>query len=163
MEKKPLSLILVMVLILGAIFMAGCDEIIDDDPMADPRDKFTGTWQTSETSTLYPQPTTFSVKVELDVNTAQIRLYNIYQLGQNTYAYAIVTGNSFTIPEQDVENMVIEGFAEMKNDNLIEIEYTVNDGADLDQVIGEMNRSLPASPSPQLALEGTELFHYRSI
>lgn len=162
--KKALFPILSITLIFSLVLTTGCDDIIDDDdPLADPREKFTGVWQTTETSTLYPQPTTFSIKVELDVNTAQIRLYNIYQLGQNTYAYAIVTGNSFTIPEQDVESMVIEGFAQMKNNNLIEIEYTVNDGADLDNVIGEMNRSLPALPSPQLALEGAELFHNRSI
>lgn len=135
---KILALIFVSVLF---VFTA-CEDIVDDeDPTAEPRDKFLGQWEATETSTLYPQPNTFQVNIEKDDNSAQIRLYNIYQLGTDMYAYALVTGNSFTIPQQTVNDMIVEGYGEMVTDNKIDIEYSVNDGADKDDVIGEMIRA----------------------
>ncbi|MCF8219488.1 MAG: hypothetical protein K9I29_05590 [Bacteroidales bacterium] len=138
---KILALIFVSVLVV----FTSCEDTIDDeDPTADDRDKFLGQWETTETSTLYPQPITFQMNIEKDDNSAQIRLYNIYQLGTDMYAYALVTGNSFTIPQQSVNDMIIEGYGEMVTDNKIDLEYSVNDGADKDEVIGEMIRANPS-------------------
>lgn len=149
MYQKYLLLLFLSVLV---VFTA-CDETIDDDdPTVEDREKFLANWETTETSTLYPQPITFQVSIEKDDNSAQIRLYNIYQLGTDVYAYALVTGSSFTIPQQSVNNMLIEGYGEMVTENKINIDYTVNDGADLDNVTGEMLRINPSLIGPYLAL-----------
>lgn len=153
---KKLQNYLFYMLLAGLLAFSACDEVIEDDPSTDEREKFLGSWTTTETSTLYPNPITFTVTVENDDNSTQIRLYNIYQLGTNVYAYAIVTGSSFTMPEQSVNNMIIEGYGEMVNENTIELEYTVNDGSDLDQVTGEMKKNVPSLPvpaGPNLALK----------
>ncbi|MGM0647361.1 MAG: hypothetical protein ACQESZ_03120 [Bacteroidota bacterium] len=152
---KKTTLLLVMLSALAFLFQA-CDEIIDDDdPTVDPREKFLGQWETTETSTLYPQPITFMMDIQEDVNSAQIRLYNIYQLGPNMYVDAVVTGDNFTIPQQTVDNLDVEGFGQLVNDNTIEIEYTVNDGADLDNVVGTMTNNAVSFPGPYLAFSGT--------
>lgn len=149
-QKYFLFLFLAVIVVFSA-----CDDIIDDDDSTvEDREKFLGNWETTETSTLYPQPITFQVSIEEDINSSQIRLYNIYQLGIDVYAYAVVTGTSFTIPEQTVNNMIIEGYAYMDGENKINIDYTVNDGADLDEVTGEMLRVVPTLlPSGNLAVK----------
>lgn len=149
-QKYFLLLFLAVILVFSA-----CDEVIDDDdPTVEDREKFLGNWETTETSTLYPQPITFQISIEEDMNSSQIRLYNIYQLGTDVYAYAVVTGSSFTIPEQTVNNMIIEGYASLDGENKINIDYSVNDGADLDDVTGEMIRMVPTLlPSGNLAVK----------
>lgn len=145
---------LAFIFLAVTVVFTACEETIEDeDPTADDRDQFLGQWETTETSTLYPQPNTFTMSIEKDDNSAQIRLYNIYQLGAGVYAYAVVAGNSFTIPEQSVNNMVVEGYGDLVSENKIEMEYTVNDGADKDEVISDMNRSNPSLLAVNFALK----------
>ncbi len=143
---------ILFILISGLLVLASCEEEIIDDPNIDEREKFLGDWETTETSTLEPNSFTFNMVIEPDVNSSQIRLYNIYYLGLDVYANALVTGSSFTIPQQNVNNMIIEGYGEMITETRIEMEYTVNDGADLNNVTGVMIKAVPSLPPPLLAL-----------
>lgn len=147
---KKIQNYLFFILLSALIAFSACDETIDDDdPGVEDREKFLGSWSTTETSLEYPQPITFTVTIEKDDNSAQIRLYNIYQLGTDVYAYALVTGNSFTIPNQNVSNMeIVDGYGEMVDDNTIELDYVINDGANQDTVTGQMKRNVPSLPAP---------------
>jgi hypothetical protein len=133
MKKRNLLIKLLMTLSIGVIlFSTSCE--LDNDPItSDPRDNFTGTWTVNETSSLYGT-NNYTVTISYDPNNStQVLISNFYHFGMEFNAYAITTINSITIPQQEVCNHNVQGTGQ-RDKNKITWNYTVNDGADLDQV-----------------------------
>ena len=108
-----------------------CTEEEDIANPSDDRDVFIGTWNVNETCIR----DSYSVEIVADPsNSAQILIKNFWLIGyQEKPPYAIVAGNTITIPKQFMcsnnENEV--SGSGIFNKNKIEWTYTVNDGADL--------------------------------
>jgi len=112
----------------------------DDDELLDARDKFTGNWNCTETATQNPNPITFSINITKDELTEnEVNIFNIYHLGMDEKARALVNVNNINIPSQIVCNMTIQGSGSYSQ-NKITILYYVNDGADIDTVNAVFNR-----------------------
>jgi hypothetical protein len=103
-----------------------------DTPFQDSRDVYVGSWDVIESGPAKG----YNVSIEKDPgNSSQILLYNFHNLLSQNYVYAIVTGDKFTIPRQEVGQLqiFIEGTAEyFSKDEMIEVEYSADDGAQLD-------------------------------
>lgn len=108
---------------------------IDDSDLINPqddRDLFLGTWNVNETC----NRGAYQVTITKDpTNSSQVIINNFWLIGSNEKApYAIVAGSNIVIPQQNIyndENTIVEGSGVLNKDNIIEWEYTVNDGADL--------------------------------
>ncbi|MFH0864666.1 MAG: hypothetical protein V1904_00620 [Bacteroidota bacterium] len=114
-------------------FLVSCDPDDNNPPDdTDPRDKFVGSWSCNENSS-QNGISTFTVTISLNTgNSTQIYLSNFYGLTSNQ-VYAVIAGNSATIPSQTVSTFTINGSGTMSSANTkIDWSYNVNDGADID-------------------------------
>lgn len=142
MGMRPSLKILFLLVLVGLIVHIGCEPDEPDDPTSDSRALWIGSWMAEETSTLYPNPITFTVKITADTSTDnKVWISNFYHLGSSPadIVSAIVTVSSITIPQQSVCDLVINGSGLMSG-KTINMSYYVNDGADLDQVTGKYTR-----------------------
>jgi hypothetical protein len=114
------------------LFTTACE--LDNDPVtSDPRDNFTGNWVVNEQSSLYGTNNyTVSIRKDPD-NSTQVLIANFYHFGTDFDAWAITTINSITVPQQIVCSHTVQGSGQ-RDKNKITWTYTVNDGADLDNV-----------------------------
>lgn len=127
--------------ILSPFLFTSCIED-DDDPFSDPVDKFLGSWKANESSTLYGGPFVYDVSITRNpTNSAEILISNFYMQGPNEKARALVTGNILTIMEQTICNgsITIKGSGQYLAGK-ITLNYTTNDGADLDHVTATYQR-----------------------
>lgn len=114
--------------------LVSCDPDDNNPPdNTDARDKFVGSWTCVENSS-QNGTSTFTVTISLNSgNSTQIYLANLYQLGTSQKFYAVIAGNSATIPSQTLNNFTINGSGTMSSTNTkIDWSYNVNDGADID-------------------------------
>ena len=116
------------IIILFAVIACTDESILNP---ADPRDQFIGSWNVNETCI----KDAYSVSIEKDTtNSSQVIIKNFWLIGFNEKPpYAIVTGNTLTIPSQ---TMCYSGSNSVKGSgllskNTITWSYSVNDGADL--------------------------------
>lgn len=127
--KKNFALGLLAAILL---FTFSC-ELIDDTDPDDPRDSFIGNWTVNEVSSLYGT-TNYSATIIYDPsNSTQVLIKNFYHFGMEIETFAITTSASITVPEQTVCNHQVKGKG-LLNKSKIEWTYTVNDGADIDDV-----------------------------
>jgi len=128
--KKNLALILTGIMLM---LVWSCELIEDPDP-ADPRDNYTGNWTVNEVSSLYGT-NNYNVSIIYDPgNSTQVLIKNFYHFGMEIETFAIATNASLTVPEQIVCNHTVKGKGTLSTKNKIEWTYTVNDGADVDNV-----------------------------
>lgn len=117
------------------IFINSCGPGPDPgpEPTADPRDKFTGNWNCSETSNLNGN-STFQVTISLSsTNTAQILFANFNHLGTTPKIYGVVASNYVEIPAQTVNSLDVRGSGNYNtSDSKIYWNYYIDDGADID-------------------------------
>ncbi len=117
--------------LLFTLFIFSCTEESDIFNPVDDRDAFLGTWNVDETCNRIPYQVTI---VKDPTNSSQVIITNFWLIGPDEKApYAIVAGNSIVIPQQNIynnEKTIVKGSG-ILNKNIIEWEYTVNDGADL--------------------------------
>ncbi|MFC2111129.1 hypothetical protein ACFLQ5_01615 [Bacteroidota bacterium] len=133
---KKITKLFFTIIIITTIMFSACDPD-DEDPILNTSDYYVGTWLAEETSTLYPDPITFTVEIKADAITeGQVFIYNFYHLGNADAdkVTAITSSSSITISPQTVCNNVINGEGTLSG-NKIMWSYYVNDGADIDHVI----------------------------
>jgi len=134
---KTLSRFLALAFFTFMLFHTGCQPDEPDEPTTGSvRDKYLGNWMAEETSTQYPNPITFNVKITADPdNDKQVLISNFYHLGSAPAdrVKAIVTTTSLNLPQQTVCDVMINGSGAYSA-NKITWNYYINDGADIDQV-----------------------------
>lgn len=110
-----------------------CEEILIDDPFADPVEKFLGNWESTETVDPPDGLWIYDVVISRNPqNSTEILISNFNLQGSRERARAMVTGNRLIIPTQLIcDNTIrIEGSGTYSNGE-ITLSYTTNDGADL--------------------------------
>ncbi len=121
------------------ILLHSCGTEIDDI-FTDPAEKFLGKWKCEEESEIYGSGYVFDVVITKNPdNSSEILIANFYHQGMNEKARALVTGNILTIMEQTIcdDTIIIKGGGRYK-DGEVHMEYTANDGADLDHVTARL-------------------------
>ena len=89
--------LVVIILIAGA---TGCEKFTEDNPYTDDRDAFLGEWICTD-SPLKNGQGVYSVIITADPdNSAQVKIQNFFQLGNDARPYAIVTRATITVPVQ---------------------------------------------------------------
>ena len=127
---------LVLLSFLAMFLFQGCVDELLDDPFADPVEKFLGNWRAEESSTVYGQGYVYTVVISRNPqNSSEILISNFYYQGVHEKARALVTGNTLTIMRQKIcDNTIeIQGSGTLSGGR-INLQYTADDGADLDQV-----------------------------
>ena len=131
---------IIAVMTIGTtVFLASCAKD-EQDPTGtgDARDKFTGSWTCSEHSALQGN-STYSMTIVKDPGSgSQVIASNFYNLGSSTSTYISISGNSMTIPHQNIitttgDTTVVSGSGSYSNDNL-SFNFSANDGQNVDQV-----------------------------
>ncbi|MBE0663037.1 MAG: hypothetical protein IH597_11285 [Bacteroidales bacterium] len=118
-------------LVVSLLFCFTACEIVDDDPDADLRDRFVGTWRFDETEVKSNQAF-YNVDIAYDPsNSSQVVLTNFANVGSFHSAYGIVTEDRITIPAQTVASLTISGIGNLTTNSTMTWTYAVNDGADL--------------------------------
>jgi len=138
--------ILIMIFLVAVFSLTSCepdkDENDNNTSYNDTRDKFVGSWNCVENSSQFGQ-NTYNVTISLNPNnSSEILIANIYHLGFDEKAYAIVNNISVTIPFQYVCNNTntIKGNGLLSGNNKINWTYYVDDGADIDTCIAVYTR-----------------------
>lgn len=108
---------------------------------SDPRDVYVGTFRCNETSSLIGTTPPFDVVITKSTTASdQILIYNIYNLGSNTKAYAIIQGSQVTIPNQPVAGNFIQGTGTLQTAVTLALTYTVNLGGTTDNVSATLTK-----------------------
>ncbi|MCF8232797.1 MAG: hypothetical protein K9J27_11465 [Bacteroidales bacterium] len=138
---KKFKLLFPVLIALG-LFNTGCEETDDFLPNenSDPRDEFIGKWNCNETELKSTEDFTVTIQKDPD-NSSQVLLQNFALLGQNKYPYGLITGDKITLPEQETGNVTIkDASGELVDENKIEWEYTLFDGADENKYVATFTR-----------------------
>ena len=134
--RIPLYIGLLAVAIAG---LPGCAKEDSGDPNipGSDRDKYTGSWLCKETYSGSSNPNTFTINIQKHGADDTLYVYNFNNLGSSDYAIWLVSGNSVTIPNQDVSSTQVNisgsGFY---NDGELDLTY-FSDG---DQVSANCTR-----------------------
>ncbi|HHN48441.1 MAG TPA: hypothetical protein ENN08_05860 [Bacteroidales bacterium] len=128
--KNKSSILIVLLIFLPALFVS-CELDEDDDPLADIRDKFIGTWRLNE-SEAKSSMAFYDILINIDPgNTSQVLIRNFANTGSNRTVYGIVTTNQITVPAQTIASLDVSGLGVLTSNNRMNWTYSVNDGADL--------------------------------
>jgi hypothetical protein len=114
---------------LMALLMISCDELLDDPVDADVRSRLEGIWSVEEDSQLFSKTNYLAEISKHPWDSNRIYIDNIYNV--DSYAEAIVSGRTLTIPDQVMDGgFRIQGTGTVSKDyDLINWEYTVDDGS----------------------------------
>ena len=123
----------VLLTAVSLLLITSC-ELMENPDDTDPRDNYLGTWTVNEVSTLYGTNNYSAIIIYDPGNSTQVLIKNFYHFGMEIETYAIATTGTITIPEQTVCSHAVKGKGTLLNKNKIEWTYTVNDGADIDNV-----------------------------
>jgi hypothetical protein len=132
--KKIIKYTFVLLTLASVFFSCNPDDTNNTpQPNVDPRDKFVGSWLCNEHSHQMGN-SSFTVPISKDINnSSQIALANFYQLGSSQKVYGVVTNNTVTISNQTVSGKSVRGSGTItNNNNTINWNYYVDDGADID-------------------------------
>lgn len=125
-----------MTLSVGLVACADEDPI---EPDTDPREKFVGSWTVSE-EVAGTASGTYPSTVSLDsANSAQIRISNIFNLGNAVSVSASVSGNNLSIGSQTVSGISIAGTGSFLANSFV-LNYTANDGSVTESVKATYSR-----------------------
>ncbi len=128
--KSKSSILIVLLAFLPVLFVS-CELDEDDGPLADPRDKFIGTWRLNE-SEAKSSMAFYNILISIDPgNTSQVLIRNFANTGNQHAAYGIVTSNRITVPAQTIALLDVSGSGVLASNNRMNWTYSVNDGADL--------------------------------
>lgn len=131
-----------MLPLLSLLLFNACTDELDFDPFADPADKFLGTWKAEESSLVYGDGFVYTVNIRINPdNSSEVLISNFYYQGEAVEARALVTGNTLTIMQQSIcdDSIEIQGSGTYASEK-INLEYTANTGADLDEVTAVYTR-----------------------
>ena len=117
-----------------SILIASCAKDDQLEPGGDERSKYTGTWNCKET-VQGQASTTFSISVSISGNSDTLLVSNFNQLGNSTQTLWLISGNSITIPSQQVTSVVLSGFGLYSNSKM-----TLNYSSDAETVTAECTK-----------------------
>jgi hypothetical protein len=128
---KRFKKIELVIAILISLVLFSCTDEDGNLDMGDDRDAFLGTWDVTEACS----KDSYSVTIVKDPsNSSQVIIQNFWLIGYNERPpYAIIAGSTITIPNQFMcynNSNEVSGSGSIDK-NTIELDYTVNDGADL--------------------------------
>lgn len=88
---------------IGLLGLQGCAEDDTGDPSipGSDRDKYVGNWLCKETYA-GSAPNTFTINIQKVGSQDTVFVYNFNNLGSSFYTIWLISGNSITIPNQDV-------------------------------------------------------------
>ncbi|MFN3952679.1 MAG: hypothetical protein ACK4KT_09785 [Thermaurantimonas sp.] len=132
--KKAISFIVLASLLI----LAACES--DDFNVNDPRLNYVGTWDVNEkTGDFAPQ--SYTVSIDLGDLASNIVIRGLYAQGPMFLITAIVNGRNLEIPVQTRTGLTISGSGTSNPDfNLINLQFSVNDGSTVDNVSAEMKK-----------------------
>ena len=87
-------------LLLPLLYFASCSEDNSSTPTIDARDKFTGSWSCKETISGTTQ--IFSIQISKIGTDDSVNISNFSNYGSTADAIAFISGNSLTIPTQNI-------------------------------------------------------------
>ncbi|MBI34630.1 MAG: hypothetical protein CMP67_04615 [Flavobacteriales bacterium] len=129
------SKIIPFILLLSVV---ACEKESSDDL----RNDFVGNWLVNESSKLLGQRTYLVTLSKDSLSDAQIIIDNFYKIGEGENVISSIStteSNTITIPGQNIKNNYIEGIGKLNND-IIELNYFVNDGNSIDTVNANYTR-----------------------
>ncbi|MFO7977135.1 MAG: hypothetical protein R6U64_00630 [Bacteroidales bacterium] len=135
-RMKKYYRLLLLPLAFSLFLMQGCIDELGEDPFADPMEKFLGTWNVEESSTIYGDGFVYTVSITPNPqNSSEVLISNFYYQGDNVQARALIAGNVITIIEQSIcdDSIIVKGSGTWISGR-INLQYTANTGADLDEV-----------------------------
>ena len=118
--------IFIGLIIIAFVGLQGCAQEDTGDPSVpgSDRDKYVGNWLCKETYA-GSAPNTFTINVQKVGSQDTVFVYNFNNLGSSFYTIWLISGNSITIPNQDVSPTAVNiqgtGFY---NDGEISLTYT---------------------------------------
>lgn len=121
------------------------EENLENEEVAgDARDRFVGEWNVSDSSKLHG-PRNYAITMEKDsAYPDRVNIYNFYLFGDGDSVRANISSvlvNTITIPNQTANNSQISGTGELsEDDSTINLEFTVDDGNDVDEVTAVLVR-----------------------
>ncbi|HEX5002825.1 MAG TPA: hypothetical protein VFW78_10045 [Bacteroidia bacterium] len=136
---KKLHLFPFGIVLLALVFLIqGCAKDDTGDPSipGSDRDKYVGNWLCKETYS-GSTPNTFTINIQKHGDLDTLYVYNFNNLGSQYYTIWLISGNSVTIPNQDVSptQVTISGSG-FYNSSKINLTYT----SDGDNVNAECTR-----------------------
>ena len=134
-KLKMKSKIIPFILLLSVV---ACEKESSDDL----RNDFVGNWLVNESSKLLGQRTYLVTLSKDSLSDAQIIIDNFYKIGEGENVISSIStteSNTITIPGQNIKNNYIEGIGKLNND-IIELNYFVNDGNSIDTVNANYTR-----------------------
>jgi hypothetical protein len=105
--------------------LSGCDFIYIED-IYDPRDQFTGRFDTEEYSETLDVMTYFDVHIVKDADPYSNVVYIRNFYGANIEVFAEVSGNKLVVPRQRIGYYLIEGIGSIDFGEIV-MSYTVED------------------------------------
>jgi hypothetical protein len=111
MKTKSISRFWLVSLAMASMFLvSSCSEesAEPDIPGAD-RDKYVGSWLCKEFEN-GSQVAAFTIEIEKVGNNDSLRVYNFSNIGSNFFGIWLISGNSITIPNQNVTSIEFDGF-----------------------------------------------------
>ena len=124
MKSKNLFLPLLLIILAISLHSCSSDDTAEPNIPGADRDKYTGNWICTETYS-GQAPTTFTINVQKHGEDDTLFVYNFNNLGAQFYAVWLVSGNSVTIPSQNVSGFQISGSGFYVNEK---INLTYNSG-----------------------------------
>lgn len=135
---KKYSRLLLFFLLGSLISLSSCTDEDIDDLFGDPVEKFLGTWRCEEEGSISGGGWNYQVIITRNPdNSAEILIQNFNLQGNSEKARALITGNTMTIPRQNIcdDTIEIQGNGTFSNEE-ITFSYTTNDGATLESFTG---------------------------
>jgi hypothetical protein len=106
-----------------------CEDIETLPNGEDVRTPWLGEWLCTE-SPYKASENAYIVNITIDPdNSAQVKLYNYFQLGEDVAPYAVVTSSTITVPQQQVSggSWTVSGFGKMSKDEIVWSSYRANE------------------------------------
>ena len=121
--------------VLVILTMMSCQKETPPVNSPDARDKFASNWLCDESSSLNGSNPSFNVYIyKSTINNYQILLENFYSLGTANKAIADVVKDSLYLYPQIVGGNTVQGSGKWVNANTLNMTYSVNDGAQTDNI-----------------------------
>ena len=127
-------------ILFGTIFLSSCSKEEEPEPTnTDPRAKFHGHWNISETSSQTGTTPPYFVDITDSSDGTHILFAYLYQY--QTKIRATVNDNNLTIPSQVVEGNYVSGSGTLINTNQISLNYLVwLGGANYDTIAATLTK-----------------------
>ncbi len=127
---KKFILYFSVLLFSGILFFSGCSKNNPEPSPSDPRQQYLGSWGVTETTT----KNYYTATISADPNSSDGVFINNFA-ASTVQAHAVVSGNSITVTNQQLNNGWIVSGSGTYLSSKITWTYSINDGANLTNYI----------------------------